>query len=193
MNTRDFFDFSSKLSSSTIQAYLVDLNIDHLKLIKGNYSDINFPIIFKQKYGSKLNDILDTGHAGFFLISDRMKSILEENRLTGWKTFPIQLYDKKGKEISGYQGFSVIGKCGPTRYDNCEIIEKRLVPNGPLCKYYKGVSIDTWDGDDFVTPEGTYETFISKRAADILMKNKISNMELKNLADSEIDIDDILH
>jgi hypothetical protein len=121
-----------------------------------------------------------------------MKSILEENQLIGWKTFPIKLYDKKGEEIPGYNGFSVIGKCSPTKYENCEVLEKRLVPNGPLCKYYKGVSIDKCDGSDFVTPEGTSETFITKRAADVLKKYKISNMSLENLADREMEVDNIL-
>ncbi len=192
MNVKDFFDFSSKPASSTVQAHLVDPNIDHLKLIKGDYKGVEFPVVFKQEYGSKLNDILDTGHAGFLLISDKMRSILEENKLTGWKTFSIKLYDKKREEIHGYHGFSVVGRCGPTKYENCEVIEKRLVPNAPLCKYYKGVSISTWDGNDFITPEGTYETFITKRAADVLKKNKISNMHLENLANSEMAVDNIL-
>lgn len=192
MDVKKFFDFGSKPASSTVQAHLVDTNIDHLKLIKGDYTGIEFPVVFKQEYGSKLYDLLDTGHAGFLLISDRMKSVLEENKLTGWKTFPIKLYDKEGEEILGYHGFSVIGKCGPTNYKNCEIIKKRLVPKGPLCQYYKGVTIDTWDGNDFVTPEGTYETFITRKAADILKKHRISNMYLQNLADSEMAVENIL-
>jgi len=183
---------TSKLLSSTVQAHLTDLNIDHLKLIKGNYQGIKFPLVFKQEYGNKLCDILDTGYASLYLISDRMKTVLEENKLTGWKAFPIELYDKKGNRISGYHGFSITGQSSPTTYDNCEIIEKRMVPNGPVCKFYKGVSIDKWDGSDFFTPEGTYETFITKKAADILKKNKITNLELINLADSEMDVDNIL-
>lgn len=191
---KDFFDFGSKLVSSTVQAHPIGLKDDengkgsHLKLIKGDYKGIVFPVIFKQEYGKKLTDILDTGHASLFLISDRMKTILEENKLTGWKTFPIKLYDKKGKEITGYHGFSITGYCGPTNYEKSVIIEKKHVPTGPICQYYKGLSIDKWDGTDFFTPEGTYETFITKKAADVLKKNKISNMYLKNLADIETDI-----
>lgn len=185
---KEFFDFGSQPVSSTIQAHLTDLSIDHLKLIKGNYQGINFPIIFKQEYGNKLYDILDTGCAGFFLISERMRKILEENNLTGWIVFPIKLYDKKGKEITGYHGFSVIGHSGPTSYEKSEIIEKRKVANGPLCKYYKGVIVDNWDGSDFFTPEGTYETFITKKAAEILTKFKITNVYLENLADQEMAI-----
>ena len=116
-----------------------------------------------------------------------MKKILEENNLTGWKTFPIKLYDKNGNEISGYHGFSIIGHCNPINYEKSAIIEKRKVPTGPICKFYKGMFIDKWDETDFFTPEGTYEIFITKKAADILKKNKITNVQLENLTDSEID------
>ena len=191
MEMKDFFDFMSQPASKTVQAHSTDKTIDHLKLIKGNFQGTTFPITFKQEYGNKLYDILDTGYAGFFLISEKMKTVLEENNLTGWKVFPIKLYDRKGNEITGYHGFSVIGHSGPTSYEKSEIIEKRLVPNGPLCRYYKGVTLDNWDGSDFFTPEGTYETFITRKAADILKKNKISNMYLENLAEAEINVRDV--
>ena len=42
-----------------------------------------------------MRDVLDMRSVGFFVISDRMKDVLEENGFTGWKTYPIQLYDKK--------------------------------------------------------------------------------------------------
>jgi hypothetical protein len=192
MEMKDFFSFMSQPASSTVQAHPSDKNIDHLKLIKGNYEGIDFPITFKQEYGNKLYDILDTGFAGFFLISERMRKTLEENTLTGWKVFPIKLYDKKGNEITGYHGFSATGHSGPTSYEKSEIIEKRRVPHGPLCKFYKGVNIDNWDGTDFFTPDGTYQTFITKKAADILKKNKITNVYLENLAEKEMNLDNVL-
>lgn len=197
INIKDFFDFRSQFLSSTIQAHSVGLKKDangindQWKLIKGNYEGINFPVTFKQKYGKKLTDILDTGWPSLYLISDRMKTILEDSQLTGWQTFPIKLYDENGNEIPGYHGFSITGKCSPITYESCEIIEKRMVPNGPICKFYKGMSIEDWDGSDLFTPEGTYDTLISKKAADVLKKNKITNLNLINLADSETDIDDV--
>lgn len=119
-----------------------------------------------------------------------MRKVLEENSLTGWKVFPIKLYDKKGDEISGYHGFSVTGHSGPTSYEKSEILEKRKVSNGPICKYYKGVFIDNWDGTDFFTPDGIYQTFVTKKAAAVMKKNKITNMYLENLAEAEINVRD---
>ena len=189
---KNFFDLTSKLVLSYGRAPPIGLNTDPMNLIKGDYTNVNFPIIFKQEGGNRLNDLLDTGYAGLYLISDRMKAILETAKLTGWKTFPIMLYDKKRNEIPNYHGFSTTGKSGPISYDNCEIIEKRYVPNGPICKFYKGLFIDKWDGSDFFTPEGNYGTFITKKAADVLKEHKISNLRLENLTDRETDVDDIL-
>lgn len=191
MEMKNFFDFMSQPASSAVQAHTTDRNIDCLKLIKGNYQGFTFPVSFKQEYGNKLYDIIDTGFPGFFLISERMRKILKENKLTGWKIFPIKLYDKKGNEITSYHGFSATGHSGPTSYKESTVIEKRKVPNGPICKYYKGVFIDDWDGTDFFTPDGTYQTFITKNAADVLKKNKITNMYLENLAETEINIRDV--
>lgn len=181
----------SQPASTSVQAHPTEKNIDHLKLIKGNYQRVDFPITFKQEHGNKLYDILNTGYAGLFLISKKMTTVLKENNLTGWKVFSIKLYDKNDNEITRYHGFSIIGHSGPTSYEKSKIIEKRFVPNGPLCRYYKGVTLDNWDESDFFTPEGTSQTFITRKAADILKKNKISNMYLENLADAEINVKDV--
>ncbi len=188
---KDFFDFSSTLVSTTVQAYSIDLNINHRNLIKGEYQGIDFPVTFKQEDGNKLRDILDTGYPSLYLISERMKQLLEEHQLTGWKVFPILLYDKKGKEIAGYHGFSITGHSGPISYKKSEIIEFRRVPHGSLCRYYKGISIDNWDGSDFFTPKGTYQTCITRKVADILKKNKISNLHLENFTEYQIDVDHV--
>ena len=196
MAANTLYRFCSKLVTSTFQAGACGLksNKDGLNeygmLIKGDYSGIHFPVTFKQEYGKKLTDILDTGWTSLYLISDRMKIILEENKLTGWKTYPIKLYDKQNNEIFGYYGFSVTGRCDPIDYSKSEIIEKRRVSEGPLVKFYKGMYIDLakWDGSDFFSPKNSDGLMITKKAADALTKNKISNLRLTNLVDVEVNL-----
>jgi hypothetical protein len=195
----DFFSFDSNFKNSNIQVFATELDTipdplgdkisDHNQLIFGVYNEIHFPVIFEHKYGKNFFDILDTGWCSLFLISDRMKNILEGNQLTGWKIFSIKIYDKKRNEIFGYHGFSVMGRCVQLDYKKSEIIEKRMVPTGPVRKYYKGVGIDGWDGADFFIPEETRHIIITKKAADILTKNKITNMRLENLADMEMSVE----
>ncbi|MCL2072651.1 MAG: hypothetical protein FWH18_01920 [Marinilabiliaceae bacterium] len=201
MEIKDFFRFGSKLVSSTFQAHPVGLkefhpidpnrrySYDEHRLIRGDYYNIFFPVKFKQEFGKNLQDILDTGWAGLYLISDKMKLILEDNKLTGWKTFDVKVLDKSKQEIQGYHGFSVTGRCGNIDYSKSEIIEKRRVPNGPLCKFYKGlhVGLDKWDGSDFFLPEQYLGTIITSKVSEILKKNKLTNIRLINLADIEID------
>ena len=101
MGINDFFKFNARMTTSIFQAGSVNLKRDVNKdfqewdLVKGNYAEIDFPVVFKQDYGKKLTDILGTGWPSLYLISDRLKKILEDNELTGWKTFPITVYDKK--------------------------------------------------------------------------------------------------
>jgi hypothetical protein len=188
MNSSIFFSFSSKLISSTFQVHLADSKIDQYKLIKGNYTEINFPIIFKQKYGHKLLDIIDTGCVGLFLISDKLKTVLENNSLTGWKIFSIEVYDKKDNLVLGYHGLSVTGRCESASFNQSKIIEKQFISTGPICKYYKGISITQWDGTDFFSPKTKYQTFITQKAANLLKKNKITNMQIENITEYEVDI-----
>lgn len=197
MDNKKLYRIDSKLSSSTVQVHAVGLDkisfSDDLAaewhLIFGDYSGFSFPVIFKQEYGSKLHDVLDTGLPSLYLISDKMKAILEDNKLTGWKTFAVKVLDKKEQEITGYHGFSITGRCGKIDYSKSEIIEKRLVPNGPLVKYYKGlyVGLDKWDGKDFFVPEKYFGIMTTQRAAETLKKNKLTNIRLENLLEIEID------
>ena len=187
---------SSKLSSTTVQVHSDDLgkrDIDGLfeehKLILGNYADISFPIKFRQVYGKKLQDILDTGWPSLFLISEKMKAVLENNNLTGWKSYDIKVFDMLGLEIKGYFGFSVTGRCGPIDYSKSEIIEKRLVDKGPLVKYYRGlhVGLNEWDGSDFFLPEKYFGVIITQKAAETIKKSNLTNIRLENIAEIEMD------
>lgn len=56
--------------------------------------------------------------------------------LTWWaaKDHLSKLIGTKNIEISGYHGFSFIGRSGPTRHEKLGIIEKRRVPEGPICR-----------------------------------------------------------
>lgn len=197
MDNKEFYRIDSKLSSSTFQAHSIGLDkvlfSDNLAaewhLILGDYSGISFPVVFKQEYGKKLQDILDTGWPSLYLISDKMKAVLEENALTGWKTFAVKVLDKQGQAIQGYHGLSITGRCGKIDYNKSEIIEKRLVPTGPLVKYYKGlhIGLDEWDGTDFFLPEKYFGIMTTQAAAEALKKNKLTNIRLENLAEIETD------
>jgi hypothetical protein len=197
MDSKDFYVFSSKLSSSTFQAGALGLKsrvedlleADEYRLLKGDLSDFKFPIVFKQADGKILHDILDTGWASLYLISDNMKNILLENNISGWKSYPIKLYDRKNNEIQGYNGFSIIGKCNAkAKFRKDSMFEKRLIINGPLAKYYKGLNIDftKWDGSDFFIPKGSLRIVITQNLQDIILNHKLTNVNIRNIKDIEV-------
>jgi hypothetical protein len=191
MNKQPFYRFSSKLVTRTLQVHAIGLTKgrNENNLLAGNYEGITFPVQFKQEYGKRLEDVLNTGCAYFYIISDKMKTVLEDNQLTGWQTFPIQIFDKKGNEIHGYHGFSTLGRSGTKDYTKSEIIEKQHIADGPFWKYYKGYQIDlgSWDGSDFFLPQGYRGTIVTERAAEAMKKAKLTNVVLENIADIEID------
>lgn len=197
MKNINFFDFGSKFLSSTVQVHVIkesgySLSTNNIwGLVKGNYSGIEFPITFKQEYGKNWTDVLDTGWPSRYLISSKLKDILESHSFTGWKTFPVKLYDKKSNEIFGYYGFSVIGKCASIDFNKSKIIERQYAPNAPVQHYYKGefVDLDQWDGSDFFCPEDSYDIFVTQRVAKTLKENKITNLYLKDLNEVEINVD----
>jgi hypothetical protein len=190
MDITSFFTLHSRSVSKTFDAHpqklLAGRRITN-DLFLGKYDGIEFPVIFKQASGTKLEDMLDTGTVCLHLISEKFKMLLEKNGLTGWKTFEIEVFDKKGIEVNSYYGFTVTGRCGKIDDSKSEIITRRAVPNGPLAEYSKGlyVGLDTWDGSDFFCPEGTTYLIATKRAVDLIKADKITNVEFENLADIE--------
>ena len=191
MEIKEFYEFGSKFSSAGFKSEGLNMQkgelADQWKLIKGEYDGISFPVTFKQYMGKRLKDVLNTGWPGLYLISDKLKANLEKSALTGWKTFPIKLLTKDNSEISGYQGLSITGRCGPIDYTKSEIIEKRSVPNGPLSKYYKGlyIGLDKWDGTDFFLPGETFHTIITEKAALSLKRERLTNIIIENLSGIE--------
>jgi hypothetical protein len=197
MEMKDFYYFGSRYLSRSFQVNSVGLDKgegglkNHKNLIRGNYRELNFPVIFRGISGGKFTDILNTGWTDLYLISDNLKKRLVEKHFTGWSTYPIILQDKKGNQIEGYHGFSVTGVSGSISHANSPSFEARYVPKGPLVRFYKGANIDLskWDGSDFFVPEGTTAIVITKRVAEYLEKNKTTNLRLTNVAEEEINAD----
>jgi hypothetical protein len=188
-NINNFFKLRSTLSSKTFQAQTDNTFDGHNILIYGIYDSIRFPVVFRECYGKKLEDLLDTGWPSLYLISEKAIGILEKNKLTGWKPFNIKLFDKNGNEVNGYHGLSITGRCGEVDFNKSTIIEKRLVPHGPLGSYYKGyyVGLDEWDNSDFFIPRHTIAIIATKRAAEVIKGNKLTNIILTDLANIETD------
>lgn len=186
----DFYCFGGALVCTTFTAYpeiLIELRnnkelnksaaLEEL-LAYGEYDDIH-PLMWKQdlNYGNRLRDVLYCG-TSLYLISDRFRSILNESGLTGWKSYPILLYDKKGGRIDGYNGFSITGRAGNMHKFDTPPIELGYSPKS--AGYY--FKFDAWDGSDIfrVFP---HHIIITRKFAEILISHKVSGIDIDLLTD----------
>lgn len=188
LSYEDFYEFSSNFSATKYHAYLIGENSvkdAEKKLLTCDFEWVKPPLLFRHERQHKAFDVLVSGAPYFFLISTRLKTVLEENKLTGWKTIQIKLFDKNDDEITGYYGFCISGRCGPVDFSKCTVVKRKYVESGPIVKDYIGlpIGLDQWDGSDFFLPARRLSTIITPKAADVLLKNKVSNLALTSLAD----------
>ena len=194
MKINSFYKFESELRRQAIRVYMArdefTLYMRSIEnLLYGEYKKFQFPITFIYDHGNKWYDMIETGSVLLKIISENMKEIFEKENFTGWKTFPIKIFNKKGEEIQGYYGFSVVGKSGPVDYSKCQLLERpHRILAGKTERICKGfyVDIDKWDGSDFFLPEGNSGIIVSKRVAEAIKRNKFTNVELTNLLDWEL-------
>ena len=194
-----FYDFGSRSYLTTFAASpeLFDDAIDkdlcgfhsgreiHDQLVfRNQYPNyIQFPIVFRQIDGKRMRDLLDMRYNGsYFLISDRLKSILEENRFTGWKSYPIELYDKKGNPISGYSGFTVTGRGGRLYYS----LNKGW---DSILEYYLAWNPACWDGSDFFRFDNTRHLVVTEKVMTVLKKNRVDAVDYFPLENEHLHYD----
>ena len=137
-----------------------------------------FPIVFRQSktFGSKIHEINPSDGVCYPIVSDRVISILENNGITGWKTYPIILYDKHGNRLDGYNGFYVDVMDGKDlsfelpkyKYDkSTEKLKCIVVKRGWL-------DITNWDGRDFTRAERA--TIVTERVVNLFKKEKVTGI-----------------
>ena len=146
-----------------------------------NYGDLSryeFPIVFRQSktFGSKIHEINPSDGVCYPIVSDRVISILENNGITGWKTYPIILYDKHGNRLDGYNGFYVdvmkgMGldfeppqdRCDKTTEDWKWIVTKR-----------GWLDITNWDGRYFT--RAGWGIIVTERVVKLFKKEKVTGI-----------------
>lgn len=140
----------------------------HRLLAWGEYpEDLQFPVIFRHLESKDWRDLVDMRYTSdVFLISKRLESILRDNSITGWQSYPIKIYDKKDNEVDGYLGFSVVGRggsfygVGSPEWENRDWRDRK--------KWDK----TQWDGSDLFRINPNY-MIATPRVRNLLVSNKI--------------------
>lgn len=154
--------------------------LDHLLL--GEFEHYSFPIKFHQdaESGKRFRNVIAAGWP-LFLISDKMLGLLTEFNITGWKTYPTELKDKRCNSVFGYNGFSIIGRGGEfdKKFEMGYLDENKERYGAKVKGIY---DLRKWDGSDFfiIMPRWI---IVTERVMKLLKKNKIDALEYKKLSD----------
>ena len=176
-----FYDFGSSMASA---AASVIPEVFMKAIVNGDYSwrrdlhrllawgeypeELEFPVVFHHSESRDWRDLVHMHyHKEVFLISERVEKILIDNSITGWESYPIIIFDKKGKEIKGYTGFSVTGRGG---YFYGAFTPKWEI----MCDHHlrKRWDVSQWDGSDLFRIHPNYMITTAK-VRDLFIANRI--------------------
>ena len=180
MDYSSFYDLRTDLKTNCLQVSAKIIK-DELPYVYGEI-EMSEPVVFKYYMGSKIFDLIETGWASLYLISDRIFDAFEENNITGWKKYCAEVYDKKGEPINGYSVLSVTGRCGPIDDDKSELIWKDPpVPEGSRYQVRMGMYFDisTWDNSDIFIPENSLAIVVTEKVKEVLDNLKVSNFNIQ--------------
>lgn len=138
--------------------------------------------------GSKPLDLIGSGWAGLYMLSDRVIRILRDGDFSGWNTFPVEIHGKSGEHIDGYHGLGVTGRAGSIDWSMAW--KKNIPPRGPggipshvwVGMYFNPSS---WDGSDIFVPGDTFYKIVTERVMKALIKAKVTNFVFKPLTEFE--------
>jgi hypothetical protein len=126
---------------------------------------------------SQPSDFIFTTSAHPKIISDRVLGILKGEGFTGWRTYPVHLYDKGGARIPGYHGLAIHGRCGPI--DESKSVKLPKIYPARVSSEWYGLFFDpaTWDGSDlFMTSSEMAFVFAVDAVKRALEKAKVTNV-----------------
>ena len=161
---------------------------DDVALYEGRVT-LQAPLAFefmKGASGSTPYDFVSTSLPPLKLVSERVVAVLRD--FTGWATYPVEVYGKKGELVAGYHGLAVTGRCGPIDDSRSRpAIRPPAVPHGQATRMWIGLYFDpvSWDGSDVFLPKGNGRTFITEDLKSALERAGITNVYFTALSEAE--------
>jgi hypothetical protein len=148
------------------------------------------PVVLRQadKGGSTPKDLVGTESVDIKLFSDRAIDVLRNGHFTGWKTYPVELFDRNGRRIPGYRGLAVSGRSGPIDPKRSAQFERisKLNPRRTI-QVWRGLLFDpsSCDGSDMFQPMGTAFMLVTEPVKDAFEKAKITNVRFQKITEME--------
>lgn len=125
-------------------------------------------------------------NAGIPIMADGLVTILRERKLTGWGTYPVEVYGRKGERIPGYVGLVCLGRCGPR--DMRRSVDKLVQYPARLARKRVGLFFDpeSWDGSDFSMLEGSGFIIVTVAAKSVIEESGVGRQTVEFTALDEM-------
>ena len=194
INYSDFYYLIDPLVSKFIRLG-IQKPVPQFKLIIGAFrNEINFeqPLILVQESGRLVVDILWSSYPPVFVVSQTILDILIDNKLFGWNTYPVKVFDKELQTLNNYFGFAVTGRVGNQDFNRGQI---EIIPptrkGGKPHKAFKGLYFidDEWDGNDFCVTGFGGGPVVTKNVVNIFKESNVKNVAFIPLPEYETSYD----
>jgi hypothetical protein len=137
--------------------------------------------------GGQATDFLWSQSVWLICISQRTVDLLGEYQITGWSTYPVEIFDRKRNPLPDYHGFAVTGPvCDLDRSRSTLIDKPPPVPGGKGYQVYRGLyfSESQWDGSDMFWIDRCGQV-VTDRVYQLFRRHKISNVKFTPLIEDE--------
>ena len=186
MELSNFYHFRTE--DKAYGLVVTNWEIDSSSYIRGE-AEVGEPIVFRYHMGGRLYDIIEGSFYPLRLLSERVINAFRAHNLTGWKTYPVEVYDKKKNLVPGYALFGITGRAGPMDRKTGErvVVKSRLNPAN-LEQVRRGMHFDpnTWDGQDFFILDDSRYVMATARVKAALASLKLKNIALIPMLEYEI-------
>lgn len=182
----EFYRFSVS-SASSVMCVRIESSYDSIMTCMRGGGPVDASFSAKFHLGrTKPSDFVRTTYANPLLISDRVRTLLIDNRVTGWRSWPCSIVGKHGEKYD-YNFLGVSGRCGPINHNVDSIVSRR---KGLIdVEFVRGMYFDLsgWDGSDICMPDGGGYRIITKKLRDIFVNNKLKNCEMTDIREVEVE------
>ncbi|MHB1295628.1 MAG: hypothetical protein ACYC4R_11615 [Anaerolineae bacterium] len=148
------------------------------------------PLKLRGYMGGQAADVLWTGLVVLFCVSSRVVDLLRAEGITGWDTFPVEVYDRRGEFLPGYHGFAITGPtCRRDKSRSTIVVKPPPVPGGNAWTAYHGLYFHEadWDGSDFFRVDKSGGEVVTERVYRLFKRHKIGNVRFVPLPKVELD------
>jgi len=192
LDFKKFYELSDPLANRPLRLQLTPtsrwLSTEQQVMLSKGQLNLDTTLQLEAFMGGQAADFLWSGHVTLVCISSRVVDLLRDCGCTGWSTYPVEVYDRQGQLLFGYQGLAVTGPECMRDKSRSQIIEKPIpgLP-GRSQPVNRGLYFDEkcWDGSDFFWIHFLNARVITERVYKLFKKFKVRNVMMVSLPDVE--------